>query len=438
MMHPPTNTFNDIHEELKWRGSLYDATPGAVTVLKSETVQCYNGFDPTANTLHIGHLLPLMALGRMQHYGHTPIAVLGDGTGMIGDPSGRSEERNLLSTHQIDENADAIRAQLERFLDFSAKSNPAQIIRNSTWLRTANLLDFLRNVGKHFTVNSMIGKESVRSRMEREDGISYTEFSYQLLQAYDFLMLYEQQGCTFQSGGSDQWGNIVGGTDLIRRIHGTRTDGSPLAHGIVFPLITDSAGDKLGKSIGGAPALDPDQFSPYRLYQFFFNTADADVIRYLKVYTFLGPTEIAELEHEVANRPAQRTAQKRLAQELTRSVHGESGLAQATRVTDAFFKGNFNDLSEPELLDVFEGSESTPVAKADIESRNVTFESLAVQTGLAKSLGEVRRTVKQGGMYLNSARVESANQPLTPNDLLHGRLIVLRRGRREQRLARVQ
>lgn len=437
-MIPPANNFNDIIDELERRGSLYDATPGAAVVLKTERIKCYNGFDPTSNTLHIGHLLPLMALNRLQHYGHTPIAVLGDGTGMIGDPSGRSEERNLLTTQEIDENSEAIRVQLERFLDFSAKSNPAQIIRNSTWLRPANLLDFLRDVGKYFNINTMIRKDSVRSRMEREEGISFAEFSYQLLQAYDFLMLYEQQGCTFQSGGSDQWGNIVGGTDLIRRIHGTREDGSALAHCIVFPLITDSNGDKLGKSIGKAPALDPDQFSPYRLYQFFFNSLDADVIRYLRLYTLLGPSEIEELEHAVAEHPARRDAQKRLAQEVTLTVHGESGVSQALRVTDAFFKGNFNELSAPELLDVFEGSDSTPLSKSDIESRNLTYESLAVQTGLAKSLGEVRRTVNQGGMYLNSERVESPDRLLTPDDLLHGQLIVLRRGRREHRLARVE
>lgn len=436
-MNPPANNFNDIIEELEWRGSLFDATPGATEVLKTERIKCYNGFDPTANTLHIGHLLPLMALGRLQHYGHTPIAVLGDGTGMIGDPSGRSEERNLLTTQQIGENAAAIRIQLAQFLDFSAKSNPAQIIRNATWLRPANLLDFLRDIGKHFSVSTMIGKESVRSRMDRDGGISYTEFSYQLLQAYDFLMLYEQEGCTFQSGGSDQWGNIVGGTDLIRRIHGTRPDGSALAHGIVFPLITDANGDKLGKSIGRAPALDPDQFSPYRLYQFFFNSMDADVIRFIRLYTLLTPETILALEQEVAERPARREAQKRLAQEVTSTVHGESGLSQALRVTDAFFKGNFNDLSEPELLDLFESSESTALTKSDIEARAMTYEALAVQTGLAKSLGEVRRTVNQGGMYLNSERVESPDRPLTPDDLLHGRLIVLRRGRREHRLARV-
>ena len=283
----------------------------------------------------------------------------------------------------------------------------------------------------------MIGKASVRSRMDRDGGISYTEFSYQLLQAYDFLMLYEQEGCTFQSGGSDQWGNIVGGTDLIRRVHGTRPDGSALAHGIVFPLITDANGDKLGKSIGRAPALDPNQFSPYRLYQFFFNSMDADVIRFIRLYTLLTPATILELEQEVAERPARREAQKRLAQEVTSTVHGESGLSQALRVTDAFFKGNFNDLSEPELLDVFEGSDSTALTKSDIEARAMTYEALAVQTGLAKSLGEVRRTVNQGGMYLNSERVESPERPLTPDDLLHGRLIVLRRGRREHRLARV-
>ena len=426
--------FSDVHEELTWRESFYDATPDAVYILKSERVKCYNGFDPTADTLHIGHLLPLLALARMQRYGHTPIAVLGDGTGMIGDPSGRSEERNLLSVEQIDANAAAIREQLERFLDFDAKSNPAQIVRNARWLRSANLLDFLRDVGKHFTVNTMMGKDSVRSRMEREDGISYTEFSYQLLQAYDFLMLFEELGCTFQSGGSDQWGNIVGGTDLIRRIHGTRSDGTPHAHGIVFPLVTDAAGDKLGKSVGGAPALDADQFSPYRLYQFFYNTMDADVVRYLKLYTFLAPSEIEDLAREVSSQPAKRAAQRSLAQEVTRIVHGESGLSQAVRVTDAFFKGAFENLSESELLDVFEGSEATRVPRMSIEAGALKYEDFAVSSGLAKSLSEVRRTAGQGGMYLNSRRVDDPAQPLSLDDLLHGRFIVLRRGRREHRL----
>ena len=433
-MTPNDDKFSDVHEELAWRESFYDATPDAVYVLKSERVKCYNGFDPTANTLHIGHLLPLLALARLQRYGHTPIAVLGDGTGMIGDPSGRSEERNLLTTQQIDDNAEAIRAQLERFLDFDVTGNPAQIIRNAKWLRSANLLDFLRDVGKHFTVNTMMGKDSVRSRMEREDGISYTEFSYQLLQAYDFLMLFEELGCTFQSGGSDQWGNIVGGTDLIRRIHGTRDDGTPHAHGIVFPLVTDASGDKLGKSLGGAPALDPDQFSPYRLYQFFYNTMDADVVRYLKLYTFLVPADIDELEHEVSHQPAKRVAQRRLAREVTRIVHGDSGLSQAVRVTDAFFKGAFENLSEPELMDVFEGSEATRVPLASVEAQSMKYEDFAVNSGLAKSRSEVRRTAGQGGMYLNSRRVDDPAQPLSSDDLLHGRFIVLRRGRREHRL----
>ena len=436
-MESSTSDFYDVHEDLLWRGGLQDATPGAAGVLKTEAVKCYNGFDPTSNTLHIGHLLPLMSLARMQQYGHTPIAVLGDGTGMIGDPSGRSEERNLLSQEQIDINAAAIRLQLERFLDFDARSNPAQIIRNSAWLRPATLLDFLRDVGKHFTVNTMIGRESVRSRMGREDGISYTEFSYQLLQAYDFLVLYERTGCTFQSGGSDQWGNIVGGTDLIRRVHGTRADGTPLAHGVVFPLITDTAGDKLGKSVGGAPALDAEQFSPYRLYQFFFNTADADVIRYLKVYTFVPRSEIAELEHDVAERPARRLAQRRLAEELTRIVHGESGLAQALKVTNAFFRGEVLELTESELIDAFEDADSASVSKQDVESGSLTFEAVALQSGLAASLGRVRRTVEDGGMYLNSRRVERPDQRLTVDDLLHGSFVVLRRGRREHRLVRV-
>lgn len=437
-MDEPRDTFGDAHEELVWRGSVYDATPGADLVLCDERVSCYNGFDPTASSLHIGNLLPLMALARLQHHGHTPIAVLGDGTGMIGDPSGKSEERNLLTVAQIDENAEGIRVQLERFLDFGAKSNPAQIIRNADWLRPARLLDFLRDVGKHFTVSTMIGRESVRSRMTREDGISYTEFSYQLLQAYDFLVLYERHGCTFQSGGSDQWGNILGGADLIRRVHGTRADGSALAHGLVFPLITDSAGDKLGKSIGGAPALDAAQFSPYRLYQFFFNTADADVIRYLKVFTPIMPSEVAELEGEVAERSAQRAAQKRLARDLTRIVHGESGLAQAERVTDAFFRGSFDALTEQELLDVFEGSEATTLPQHELDGDAVTYEALALRSGIAKSLGEVRRTVEQGGMYLNSSRVDTPSRPIVVEDLLPGALLVLRRGRREHRLVRVR
>ena len=428
--------FVDIHEELSWRGAIYDATPGATEILKSQKITCYNGFDPTSPTLHIGHLVPLMCMARMQRHGHTPIAILGAGTGLIGDPR-ENDERPLLTYDEIDSNAESIREQLQRFIDFDTKSNAAKLINNADWLRSTFLLDFLRDVGKHFTVNNMVKREAVHSRMEREDGISYTEFSYQLLQAFDYLVLFERESCTFQSGGSDQWGNILGGVDLIRRVHGTAPNGSLRAHGIVFPLITDSAGAKFGKSLGGAPALDANHFSPYQLYQFFFNKDDADVIRYLKIYTWLGPEEIEPLEEAVRERPGRREAQQALAEQVTRIVHGDSGLEQARRVTRAFFRGEFDKLSGNELADVFSGSSSTEVRKSDIEARTLSFEELAVSTTLARSLGDARRTVQQGGMYLNSERVEESARLVTPEDILHGNLLILRRGRREHRLIRV-
>ena len=429
------NLFPNVVEDLKWRGALSDATPGADDQLINQLITCYNGFDPTSDTLHIGNLLPLMCLARLQRYGHTPIAILGGGTGMIGDPSGRSDERNLLSIEQIDANGEKIRVQLEQFLDFEVETNPAKLINNADWLRTVPLLDFLRDIGKHFTVNTMTRRESIRSRMDR-GGISFTEFSYGLLQAFDFLMLYEREGCTFQSGGTDQWGNILDGVDLIRRKHGAAASGNSLAHAIVFPLITDSKGDKLGKSVGGAPALDPTRFSPYRLYQFFFNTDDEDVIRYIKLFTWLGPDEVAPLEYAVAEHPRRREAQQTLAEQITEIVHGQSGLEQARRVTRAFFRGEFDTLSASELSDVFEGSETTEIHRAEIEARTISFENLAVATTLARSLGDARRTVQQGGMYLNSTRVSNPDQSITSEDLLHGNLIVLRRGRREHRLVR--
>ena len=430
-----TNPFTDVVQDLKWRGALSDATPGAEDALANDKITCYNGFDPTSDSLHIGNLLPLLCLARLQRHGHTPIAILGGGTGMIGDPSGRSDERNLLTLEQIDANGEKIRVQLERFLDFNVKSNPAKLINNADWLRNINYLDFLRDIGKNFSVNNMIKRDSVQTRMEK--GISYTEFSYALLQAYDFLMLYERENCEFQSGGTDQWGNILDGVDLIRRKHGNAPDGRTLAHGIVFPLITDSKGDKLGKSIGGAPALDAEKFSPFRLYQFFFNTDDADVIRYIKLFTWLGPDEVAPLQEAVREQPGRREAQQTLAEQITQIVHGQSGLEQARRVTRAFFRGEFGTLSANELSDVFEGSASIEVEKCDIDNRVLSFEELAVGTTLAKSLSDARRTVQQGGMYLNSERVEDPTREITPEDLLHGNLIVLRRGRREHRLIRV-
>ena len=433
-----TNTdFANVAEELEWRGALFDATPGAAHTLATEKVTCYNGFDPTASSLHIGNLVPVMGLVRLQRHGHTPIALVGGGTGMIGDPSGRSEERTLMSVGQVDENVEKIRLQLEPFLDFNAKSNPARMVNNADWLRKTNLLDFLRDIGKHFTVNSMMGRESVKGRFDRENGISFTEFSYQLLQAYDFLTLYERDDCTFQAGGSDQWGNILGGVDLIRRVHGAGPGGRPRAHGIANPLITSSSGEKFGKSVGNAPTLDPKQTSPYRLYQFFVNVADADAVPYVKLFTLLNRVQIGELDVAVKTEPEKREAQRKLAEEVTRTVHGQGGLEQALRVTRAFFGGDIAGLSADEMEDVLDGSSVTEIRKDQLSGDGIKFSELAVTAGAGKSGGDVRRTVQQGGMYLNGERVEDADRAVMLDDLIEGRLLVIRRGRKNYSLVKL-
>lgn len=433
-----TNTeFANVTDELEWRGALFDATPGAAHTLATEKITCYNGFDPTASSLHIGNLVPVMGLVRLQRHGHTPVALVGGGTGMIGDPSGRKEERSLMTIDQIDENVEAIRLQLEPFLDFNAKTNPARMVNNADWLRTTNLLAFLRDVGKHFTVNSMMGRESVKGRFDRDGGISFTEFSYQLLQAYDFLTLFERENVSFQAGGSDQWGNILGGVDLIRRVHGTDSEGRPHAHGIVYPLVASSTGEKFGKSVGGAPTLDPKQTSPYKLYQFFLNVADADSVPYLKLFTLLNQVQIGELELAVKTEPQKREAQRALAEEVTRTIHSQGGLDQALRVTRAFFGGDISQLSADEMEDVLEGSAMTEVSREQLSGDGLRFSDLAVTAGAGKSGGDVRRTVQQGGMYLNGIQVEDANRVVGLSDLVEGRLLVIRRGRKTYSLIKV-
>jgi tyrosyl-tRNA synthetase len=433
-----TNTeFQNVAEELEWRGALYDATPGAAHTLATEKITCYNGFDPTASSLHIGHLVPIMGLVRLQRYGHTPIALVGGGTGMIGDPSGRSDERTLLSVADIDDNVESMRKQLEPFLDFEARSNPARMVNNADWLRKTDLLSFLRDVGKHFTVNSMMGRESVKGRFDRDNGISFTEFSYQLLQAYDFLTLYEQDQVGFQAGGSDQWGNILGGVDLIRRIHGADSEGRPRAHGIAYPLIVSSTGEKFGKSIGGALTIDPNQTSPYRMYQYFLNVADADAVPYLKLFTLLNQIQIGEFAEAVSTEPQKREAQKALAEEVTRMVHGQNGLDQAQRVTSAFFGGDLSGLSADEMEDVLEGSSVTEVDRDQLAGEGIRFSDLAVSAGAGKSGGDVRRTVEQGGMYLNGEQISDGNRSVGIDDLVEGRLLVIRRGRKNYSLVKL-
>ncbi|MDA1279126.1 MAG: tyrosine--tRNA ligase [Chloroflexi bacterium] len=433
-----TNTdFSNVADELEWRGALFDATPGAAHVLATEKIACYNGFDPSASSLHIGNLVPIMGLVRLQRHGHTPIALVGGGTGMIGDPSGRSVERNLLSLEDIDENVEAIRLQLEPFLDFTTKINPARMVNNADWLLETNLLEFLRNIGKHFTVNTMMGRESVKGRFDRDSGISFTEFSYQLLQAYDFLRLFVRDNCTFQAGGSDQWGNILGGVDLIRRIHGADASGLPRAHGIVYPLVVSSNGEKFGKSLGGAPTLDPKQTSPYRLYQYFLNVADADAVPYIKLFTLLDRARISDLDGAVRVEPEKREAQRSLAEEVTRTVHGQGGLDQALRVTRAFFGGNMAELSADEMEDVLDGSSVTEIRRDQLAGDGIKFSDLAVSSGAGKSGGDVRRTVEQGGLYLNGERIEDADRPVRIDDLVEGRLLVIRRGRKGYTLVKL-
>ena len=429
--------FNNVAEDLEWRGALYDATPGAAHALATEKVSCYNGFDPTASSLHIGNLVAIMGLVRLQKYGHKPIALVGGGTGMIGDPAGRADERTLMSIADIDYNVEAIKSQLEPFLDFKVKSNPAKVVNNAEWLRSTELLPFLRDVGKHFTVNTMMSRDSVKDRFKRDNGISFTEFSYQLLQAYDFLTLYEKSSVGFQAGGSDQWGNILGGVDLIRRIHGADSNGRPRAHGIAYPLVVNSNGDKFGKSIGGAPTLDPTQTSPYKLYQFFLNVSDSDAIPYVKLFTLLNQIQIGDLSESLREAPQNRAAQKALAEEVTLTVHGQNGLHQAKKVTDAFFGGDISDLTADQMEDVLDGSAVIEIGREQISGKGIKFSELTVLAGAGKSVGDVRRTVEQGGMYLNGRKITEAAHSVSINDLIEGRILVIRRGRKSYYLVKI-
>ncbi len=436
--------FPNAYEELKWRGMVYDATPGCADMLASEKVTCYNGFDPTAKSLHIGNLIPIMGLVNMQQHGHMPIVIVGGGTGMIGDPGGRKDERQLLSKEKIEENVEGIRAQLAKFLDFNELlPNPAKLVNNADWLLKLGLVEFLRDTGKHLTVNYMLDKESVKGRLGRDSGISYTEFSYMLLQAYDYLELYRHHGCRLQMGGSDQWGNILAGVDLIKRVEAVSDQrgnvtgykhGEP--HALVYPLLMSASGEKFGKSQGKNVWLDPDLTSPYHFYQYWLNVDDRDVITYLTRFTLLGPDDVTPLEEAVRAEPAKREAQRKLAEDVTRRVHGQSGLDQARRVTDALFGGQVARLAARDIEDVLEGAPAGEVPRSALEGAGMPFDRFAVAAGLCASNAEARRLVEQGGAYLNDARVEDAKAPVTLQHLIEGRVIVLRRGAKTYRLVR--
>lgn len=422
-----TNAFT----EFSWRGLVYDHTEQVEELLGKEKITVYNGFDPTASSLHVGHFVPMMGLARLQRYGHSPIAVAGGGTGMIGDPSGRSTERQLLSNEDVEANVACIKTQLASILDFEVKSNPARLVNNADWLAPLSMMAFLRDVGKHFTVNYMVAKDSVKSRLEREDGLSYTEFSYMLLQAYDFLYLHDTYGCVLQAGGSDQWGNIVAGTELVRRVRGQK------AHGLVYPLITKADGTKFGKTGTGTVWLDPKLTSPYRFYQFWLNTDDAEVINYLKYFTWLTMPEIMALESALNEHPEQREAQKRLAVEMTRAVHGETAVAKSEQASQVLFGGDLTGLEASDIEDIFANVPSTQLAKSDIEGEGLALLDLLVQCQLATSKGDARRAIEGGGIYCNAQRISEPSQMITLAHTLYGQFLLLRKGRKQYHLVRI-
>ncbi|MEO7133907.1 MAG: tyrosine--tRNA ligase [Vicinamibacterales bacterium] len=405
-----------LFEELEWRGMVSESTEGVREALARERVTAYIGFDPTASSLHIGNLLTVMGLARLQNFGHTPIAIVGGGTGMIGDPSGKSQERNLLSAEQIDLNLTGVRAQLEHFLDFNATENAATIVNNADWLGAIDLLSYLRDVGKHFTVNYMLQKESVSRRLESADGISYTEFSYLVLQAYDFLQLFDRRHCTLQMGGTDQWGNITAGIELIRRVRGKK------AHGLVWPLLKTAAGTKFGKTEAGTVWLDPQRTSERDFYQFWLQTDDRDVINHLKIFTWLDRSEIERLARDVEEDPAGRSAQRRLADEVTRMVHGESALAQAQG--DAALR--FGGAVTAEALQNVAPTASITIDKLTAGLANT---ELVVIAGLAKSKSEAFRLIEQGGITINDAPVFDP-RALVSLDQARGNRFKVSRGRR--------
>jgi tyrosyl-tRNA synthetase len=419
-------------EEYRWRGTLQDSTEGVEAALAEGPVTAYIGFDPTAASLHVGNLMPIMGLVHLQRAGHHPIVVVGGGTGLIGDPSGRTEERQLLTRETTAENLASIRSQLEHFLDFDGSTNPARTVNNLDWLGEISMVDFLRDVGKHFSVNALLKKESVRRRVEHEEtGISYTEFSYALLQAYDFVQLNERYGCTFQMGGSDQWGNITVGIDLVRRMRGEK------AYGITYPLLTGAGGHKFGKTQAGAVWLDPELTSPYRFYQFWITVDDRDVIRYLRYFTLLGSEEISELESTHEERPHERTAHRALAEDVTGRVHGKDGLASAQRATDVLFGGEITGLRADEIADVFADVPSSEITLAGLEDEGTGILDLFADAGVCKSRGEARRSVEGGGLSINNVRVEEVEAAVTISDTIEGRFLILRKGKKNYHMVRI-
>jgi len=417
----------NILEELQWRGLVADCTEPAELgkQLSAEPMTLYCGFDPTADSLHVGSLVPLLALRRFQLMGHHPIALAGGATGSIGDPSGKTQERQLLTKEALDHNIECVKEQLKRLLDFESPTNPARLMDNEAWTAPVSFLDFLRDVGKHFSVNQMVAKESVRARMEdREAGISYTEFSYMLLQAFDFYVLCRDHDCKLQIGGSDQWGNITAGIDLVRKKL------SRTVYGLTLPLITNADGSKFGKTVAGAVWLDSRRTSIYRFYQYWIRTDDRDVIRYLKYFTFLSQEEIEALEKEHARNPGARVAHQALAKAVTSLVHGADATAEAIRASEILFGGELAGISAGTFNEIVGEVPTKEIEKTQLDGTGKPLVELLVHSGLSASKGQARKDIEGGGVYVNNIREPSALRAVAPQDLLFGQYLLLRKGKK--------
>jgi tyrosyl-tRNA synthetase len=412
----------DILQDLEFRGLINQQTDaeGLKELLEKEMVKLYCGFDPTADSLHIGHMLPILILRRFQQAGHQPIALVGGGTGLIGDPSGKKAERQLNEKETVAMFSQRIKEQLSRFLDFEKENNPAIIANNYDWIGSLDVITFLRDIGKNFGLNYMLAKDSVASRLET--GISFTEFSYMILQSYDFLNLYQTYGCKLQVGGSDQWGNITAGLELIRK-----TEEDAKAFGLTVPLVTKADGTKFGKTEGGAVWLDPEKTTPYEFYQFWINTDDRDVVKYLKYFTFLSHEEINELEKQTLEAPEKREAQKALAAEMTKLVHGEEALQQAIKISQALFSGSVAELTAAEIK---QGFKDVPSFTHEGEDE-VGLIDLLVNSKISPSKRQAREDIANGAIYVNGERTQDVNRVLTKEDRIEGQFTIIRRGKKK-------
>lgn len=420
---------NQLIEDLKWRGLLYQQTDaeGMEKLLNDEKVSLYVGVDPTADSMHIGHIVPLLTLRRFQQAGHRPILLVGGATGMIGDPSGRSEERQLQTVEQIDKNVQGIKAQLERIFEFNAGDNSALLVNNYDWIGKMSTIEFLRDYGKLINVNYMLAKDTISSRLDT--GISFTEFTYTIIQGIDFNHLYDHYNVRIQVGGSDQWGNITTGLEVIRKTHEEETK----AFGITIPLVTKADGTKFGKTAGGAVWLDGEKTTPYEFYQFWINSADADVVKYLKIFTFLSREEIEALEVSVQEEPHLRKAQKALAEEMTRLIHGEEALETAKRITDALFSGDLKALSASEMKNAFKDVPSSELPKED---KNIV--DVLVEANISSSKRQAREDVTNGAISINGEKVTDLDYVVDGKDRLEDEFAIIRRGKKKYHMVKFQ